>query len=245
MDEIKQSQIRKVWPILLVDDEWDNIADLEGILTSVQTEMQSGHKKYELPYMPLAVYAAHPEQAVREMIRIMESEGNIGAIISDNHLKDSDVDGDDFLRILQGYPGYCASKQEVDLDMDIYEYKSFEEFLNSSKMDENILQFLEYSFGEIGYYQGFKEYFFGLSKKNPKLIMLCGNPKEVDRTGLDDIEIVHKGNKNLGASCEQVVLGYLAESEILPSELVYKVLENHHRLGKGVHPNHKLYHPRS
>lgn len=254
------AQKKTIWPILLVDDEWGDIQDLDGLLEEVQIRMlndlDSNPEKfpYEIPSANIRQYTSHPAQAIEEMLETMRQEQRYSAIVSDNHMKDDNSEsifGEDFLRIIHGVPVYCSSKDEDDAEIplsDLTQTCSFREMLElgSRRADEEILDFMESNFKDVQQYMEMVNYYFGDKKQHPLLVMLCGNPSGANLIGIEDHvymigKKISKSPKGKRTFCEKDLLYILGERRILPEEYITPTIEEHPRLGNGIHPSQQLH----
>ena len=220
--------------ILIVDDEFHNIDDLELAIDCAFAVMK---------YRGIREYAAHPEEAVEKMIRSMQEGEKYAAIISDNHMGDT-ICGDDFFKLVRGHLAYCFS-ESFEEEVDLRRYRSFadiqREVLGHANTDDQILSFLEENFRHIEEYRNFVNHHF-----EARLIILCGIPNGLNLGPLEGrIDVfkkpshaVKKGERYL---CEKAVMLCLAGHGIFPIDAVEKSFEYHPRLANGVHPNRQIY----
>ncbi|HGJ66913.1 TPA: hypothetical protein ENS27_16260 [bacterium] len=244
-EEISEKKI--IWPVLMLDDEPDDIGDLELVIDEMGSRMnhdllEVGARNYPY-YLPesnrVRLYASYPLQAVEIMNELIDEGKRISAIISDVSMageEGSSITGDDFLRIINGKPTYCVSGDKSDLDIDIYEARSFRDLLefNGRRIDDDddeIFDFLETNWEDIGQYTGFVEYFFGEQAPRIPQIILCGNPKKADYTGLEEVIAINKQRtKGSRHACEREVLAVLREFGVFPGQYIDQALNGHHRL---------------
>jgi len=252
---------RTIWPILNIDDEWENIADLEQVIDESAVKLVSESQRlgdrspYHFPYKNLRQYAPNPIEAVNLMRSFQQQRHRFSAIITDNHFKDEDnveatIRGDDFLRIIQGNLLYCYTKQSDDLDIPleaIAKCRDFDEVfsLGSSTFNEEVREFSEI-FENPEDYASFVNYYFGKNVVSPYLILLCGNPYGADLESLERVEIFQKlPLKTRGGYmlCEHQVLNSLVSSGYLPRECVEESISNHPRLRSDSSPSTRIYRP--
>ena len=243
-------------PILVVDDEHNNVALLLEALRKI------GHRTYdELKLGPrlesngvdhLKYTFTHevscPGEAISLMKELQEEKIRFGAIVSDNHMKGEDgeaISGDDFLRLLSGQLAYCLSKDEDDLDLDCRGFRTIEDLSEYvCKRDEDFCDFFNDYFDNMTQYGAFVDYWNPNKNNTPKLVMLCGSPREADLRGLDDIvSIVQKTWDLEGITCERHVLDILSGQGVLPREQTAAIINSNPRLGSKTSARKRYYHP--
>lgn len=236
----------KINSILLIDNEHENVTELQIMLNRAA---QGGFAEGEG-----VIYVSSPDAAVRNMIDSMNEGKGYSAIIADNHMDidaENDVqtiDGQDFIRVIQGNAAYCFSHSPVDLNLD--GYRRFRNFgglvdytIGRSERNRfghvgNVLEFMNRNFQNPRKYADFVDYYFG-RVETPFVMMLCGHPRYVDRNGLEDIDLVGKGDS---VGCERRVLDLLIDEGILHEEIEGSAYEDSrydgksHNLCKGYNP---------
>jgi hypothetical protein len=246
-----------IWPILMADDEWSDVSDLEDVLDKASTAIYTAyendmeHFPYNIPIANLRQYSANPEEALDYLLEYQRNNHRFSAIISDNHMKSEEglsISGDDFLRIISGKLIYCLTKNSSDEDYGIEaveKWDSFDDLYDSLSVDDEEVQDFMEKFEDPQNYASFVNYFFGNQQNPPALILLCGNPREADLTGLDDLFIVQKQTrkvrKGIYQPCENEILNHLIEKGIFPREFIEPHVKEHPRLGDNVHPNNRLF----
>ncbi len=227
--------------IILIDDEWHNIDDLEVAVDGVLNQMKL-HRHRE--------YAAHGGEAVDKLKESMLKGDGYAAIICDNHMKgefDDGIHGDDLLRILTGNPLWCFSQDKADLDVDLSRFDSFREMqryaVGHINEENEILDFLESNFESVVEYRMLVDYHFGHVR--PVVAMLCGQPDGVQREGLDSVAVFQKpqmwGKNGQRLLCERQVLYHLVDNGVFPIDAVNTALGYHPRLSDDAHPTRALY----
>jgi hypothetical protein len=235
-------------PVLIVDDEFENVRALEEVMVDTSARMhmynlKESRKIYDMPER-IVFYAAHPEEAIDFMKLFKETGVNLGAIVSDNHFLET-VLGEDFLSIVAGNAVYSSSKDFNDLkaynilNPESNKFPNFRELFGyeTYKTEDDILEFLEYNFSDINEYREFVRHFSGI---NPVKIMFCGHPDEIDENGIGRVDIVQKCRSH-GELCEREVLSYLCDRQILPQAFVYRAMEDHYRLSSRANANQRTY----
>jgi hypothetical protein len=219
------------YPILLVDDEYSDVSDLEDLINNIG--FKAGHREN----------LAQLYESCEEAIEFMQEQRKLGlgisALISDNHIGTSQIDGDDFLRILNGKLLYCFSKLERDQYSLAEHFSSFQDIQRfSNRRNDAILNFMKCSFRDMQDYVSFYRYYYGNKEGKLPTIMLCGNPREADITGLNETYLIGKGirSNGAGAFCEKKVLGILNNLGLFDRKEVSYVVESHQRLS---HPDPK------
>ena len=102
-------------PILIVDDEEDNVARLTNILNKCRGNMQKWGFKLPCFYD----YISSPEDAIDRMREVQEAGKRYKAIITDFNL--GSINGKDFLRIVFDKSIYALSGQREDMEIDVDE----------------------------------------------------------------------------------------------------------------------------
>ncbi|MEK6846559.1 MAG: hypothetical protein AABY16_00140 [Nanoarchaeota archaeon] len=243
---------RKIWPVLLVDDEWSDIRDMEEVLRNIASERyERGHQTIR-PVFP--VHAVSPDEAMDHLIKYQRSSNRFSAVVCDNHMGSEDaegIDGDEFIRIITGNLNYCFPNPVLERDElpDFDRFSAIQSYCGRAK--PGVIEFLEERFGDEGVkkYLEFVNYWFG-QDEDPTLIMLCGAPREVNRDGFDDVYLVQKsvlGHRNgltkRHVPCERIVLDILAEKGVLPRNLTDRVIAEHSRLSQMSTPNEMCFRP--
>lgn len=237
----------KINSILIIDNEHENVGDLEIALRKAAMKTFAEGEK--------VIYTASPDEAVRDMLEKLKNGGGYSAIITDNHFDMDDgvftIDGQDFIRIFYGGLGYCISHADEDMNIGNFRrFKSFgklvEEVIGKSSRPRsahvrNVVDFMERNFGNPNTYQSFLDYYTGRVDK-PFVLLYCGNPRFVDKTGLDGIDVVHKRQED----SELKIIETLREEGIIPEEEITHALEEHPRFGDYLDKNScKGYNPRA
>ncbi len=247
-----EQQYNRIWPVLLVDDEWSDIRDLEGVLREIASERYSRGSGTKRPVFP--VHATSPDEAIDYLLKSQKEKTRVSAIICDNHMKDDDfdsIDGDDFLKVITGNVSYCFRDNDLDRD-ELESMWSFKELKSYCGIPHSgVMEILEEKFGEKGVnnYLNFVDYFFD-GNNDPALVMLCGSPSEVKREGIEDVFLVQKsisGRKNglikRYTACERIVLDFLVSKGVLPADMTQKILETHPRLSSATPPSGMCFRP--
>ena len=243
---------RKIWPVLLVDDEWSDIRDLEEALRNVASERYERGRQTARPIFP--VHVVSPDEAMDYLIKAQRGGNRFSAVVCDNHMKDDDfegIDGDDFIRIITGNLNYCFPHTVLDRGelQDFDRFSAIQSYCGRAKL--GVIEMLEERFGDEGVkkYLEFVSYWFG-QDDDPTLIMLCGAPREVNRDGFEDVYLVQKsvlGHRNgltkRHVPCERIVLDILVENGVLPRNLTERVTAEHSRLGQMSTPHEMCFRP--
>lgn len=225
----------------MLDDEWDNIEALEELIDRALIKKGQGIGQRS--------YSAHPDEAITLMKEAMEDDKKYSVIITDNHMKGT-IDGDQFLRLITGRVAYCWDTQGLDKE-EIYIYDNFTELyqaVTSRGGDDEVLEFLEDHFENIGHYLGFVEYFFGDNEKQPILILLCGNPREANLNGIEDlVEVFHKTPRETRKGLlhsETAVMNFLVQRQVFTHEELRFAIKGHPRLDPELPPIAQRYRER-
>ncbi|MEM4330855.1 MAG: response regulator [Candidatus Pacearchaeota archaeon] len=222
--------------ILIIDNEYENISDLEDLIKG------TFFSKFPLSKNILQI-VEDDTQAIDFLREIKEEKRDISAIICDNHLS-GDLDGDDFLRLLRGYLVYLMSPEERYLGVDIRKINSLEEIgkmIRKGFYYEKYKNYIEENFKDFSEYKDIVNYFHLDRERAIPTVIFCGHPEGVRRFGIEDVPIIQKEN-----GCEVAVLDYLIEEGIFEKEEVYSnVLTKHPRLGKNVSEKKRAYNPNS
>lgn len=176
-------------PILMLDNEYENISDLQEILES------AGRKAFPNAG-EITLLAESAEEALRIMIDQKTNEKSFSGMIFDNHLF-GEIDGDDLLRIVHGKIGYCFKKNSAYTNLKPARFKSFEEIANiatdykHNDRSQMILDFLEEHFEGIKDYVSFVDYFSQDRNECPQ-IFFSGSVSRIDTTGLYGVYYIQK-----------------------------------------------------
>jgi len=224
-------------PILMLDNEYENVSDLEEILEI------AGRKAFP-DAREITILAESAEETIRIMIDKKNSEESFSGLIFDNHLY-GEMDGDDLLRIIHGKTGYCFKKNSVYTNLKPSKFKSFKEFANvatdnkHSSRSQMILDFLEEHFKGIKDYVSFVNYFSQERNEFPQ-IFLSGSTSRIDSTGLYGIYYVQKCQ-----GCEYNVLDIIKNEGIFSPDVIIPAINNHYRLSPVIQQKKKEYNPSS
>lgn len=226
-------------PILVVDDEYADVSDLEDVLN--RAGQMIGHPEN------IVTVCESCEEAVEFMGEQMQAGERISALITDNHIGTSNIDGDDFLRILMGKLLYCVSRFEGDSYLSVERFrdlKEIESYVN--RTNDSVSRFIKKSFDSLRDYTQFSQYYYGNSENSPTTVMLCGHPREVNLTGIEDIVLIGKDGRFQESRdpCELRVLDVLREAGIFSGECVGFGIQNNSRLSNP-DPKKKEYNPSS
>lgn len=223
----------KIHSILLLDNEHENIADLEMLLRKIGNKLFADNHSVQ--------YASSPDEALRKMMQMQRRKEGYSAIIAGNHM-DADtedgvvdtIDGQDFLRVVKGYFGYCLSHDPSDLYMGNFtRFKTFKDFADEilgktmrrrSSQRAGFIEFMERNFDTPTIYQEFLQYYTFERVEPPCMLMLCGHPRFIDCQGLDEVPMIQKAEK-----CELQVADYLREEGIINNGEIEESIEEHPR----------------
>ena len=219
--------------ILLLDNEYANISDLEEIIeTAIYRISDNIYRRVE--------YQEDALGAIEYLLDLKEDNKKISAIIADEHLY-SEIGGSDFLRLCRGYLVYLCTKDSRYLHLNL---KKLDDFCSiekicekGAKVDKEFIYFLKDVFKNVKDYADFVQYFWDC---NPLMIMLCGHPTGVDTTGLEDVAVIQKED-----GCEYRVLDLLKEDGILSPQEIEPALNNHYRLSDPNNLKKLKYNPSS
>ena len=213
-----------VCPILLVDDEYIDVSDLEDVIN--KAGFVAGFQEN------IAVLCESCEDAIEYMEQQKEQGHGISALISDNHIGTSDIDGDDFLRILRGRLPYCFSRFEEDAYLQARHFRSLNQIEQRvRRKNENISSFILNSFQDYKDYLNFSDYYFGNPRGETPTLMLCGHPQEANLTGLETTHLVGKDNRQAkDRFCEIEVMDFLTNLGIFYKETIREAITYNPRL---------------
>lgn len=201
-------------PILILDNEFENVSDLIDLLSD--SIRRRGH------YGEFVFYCESAEEASELMIERMKIKRGLSAMIVDNHLYG--LDGEDFLRIVNGRVGYCISKDRRHLNLDLNRFYNFEELYRVIGKNNAISDFIEGVFSnDYTLYLEFLKWWNNEERK-PLQIMLCGHPSYVDLAGLEDVFLIRKQE-----GCEREILSFLEENGIFNHNEIESAYNNHPR----------------
>ncbi|MBM3232628.1 hypothetical protein FJZ18_00470 [Candidatus Pacearchaeota archaeon] len=231
-------------PILMVDNEYENISDLEEVIERAANLAfpESGE---------FTQYTESPVEAMEHLKDIIQLGKRYSAIISDNHFYEG-ICGDDFIRLIQGQLGYCHSKDERHIHLQLKNFRDFKQIIKcTGRENKEITEFLDEHFRNFSEYRKFVDYHFGNPETSPKLILYCGNINEADTTGFYGVSVVQKsrselyreyrgGNHNLS---EETVLDILKGEGIFTPEQIFPVLIKHPRISPTLPENERIYNP--
>ncbi len=230
------------WPIMIIDDEEENISDLQDVLES------AARKAFPRIDQPVQ-YVTTAEEAMDNMIQAWKFSKSFSAIICDNHLQESLIHGETFLRIIQGKLAYTLTKQEKHLNLNLDRFRNFTDLVKCVKQDlsidsyRRIEEFMAETFTDMRFYQEFVDNYFGQEALySPKLVMFCGTPSTVDRLGLEDVSFVQKSG-SLERHSELKVIDILQESGVFAPDYVQLALEEHPRFSSKTPEKKRMYSP--
>lgn len=147
-------------PILLVDDEEHNVSDLMKILDKTSSDLAN----FSLEIPRLYDYVSSPEDAIDTMLEVQEAGNRYRAIVTDFHM--SPINGKDLLRVIFDRVVFALSLDEdeehvslSDLEKEVGEIRSFRKLMDYTAVhNEELVDFLENTFGDMGDYKGFLRY---------------------------------------------------------------------------------------
>lgn len=216
------------YPILLLDDEYADISDLEHVLANAA--IRAGHPR------GITVYCESCEEALDIMKYQKRSNKGISAIISDNHIGTSEIDGDDFLRIIRGNLLYCYSGFVDDAYMRAEHFKDLSELKKySGRTNAPLDRFFEENFKDLKNYVDFYRYYYPSHSPGTPAILLCGNLREANLDGLMGIQTFGKDTRYRASKspCELDVLDTLMDLGLFELD----------ELDYGLKKNRRLSHP--
>jgi CheY-like chemotaxis protein len=218
-------------PILLIDDEYADISDLEQVLR--YAAIKAGHPE------GITVHCESCEDAITFMKDQKKARRKISAIICDNHIGTSEIDGDNFLRIIRGNLLYCYSGFPDDSYTTAERFKDLNDLESySGKKNSQLTRFFQDNFKDFKQYVDFYKYFYPENELSTPTIMLCGYPREANLEGLGDIYVFAKNIKERASktACELDVLDTFREWGLFDlDEINYGIEKN----GRLCHEDHK------
>ena len=232
----------KFEPILMIDNEYENISDLEEILERAAQKAFPDEGE-------CIQYAESPEEATEFMKERMQQGRRYSALICDNHYY-AGIDGDDFIRLLHGQLGYCHSKDERHLYLKLSKFRDLAQITRcTGRENKEVTLFLKENFANLGEYKCFVEYYFGNPEECPKVILYCGNVSEADTSGFYGVAVVQKGRSGLDdENCErnlclseEAVLQILEEEDIFTPEQIAPVVMEHPRISPQLPEKDRVY----
>ncbi|MBI3334083.1 hypothetical protein HYZ97_01225 [Candidatus Pacearchaeota archaeon] len=231
------------WPILLVDNEYENISALEEVIE------HTAHKVSRDIRDPV-IYCESADEALLQMQEAMNTGMRFSAIISDNHFFEG-ILGEDFLRTIQGYAAYCYSKEEAHLKVDIGKLPDFAALTKiTNRRNAEMDEFLSEHFNNPQAYKAFTRYFYGQDEESPVTILYCGNINEADTAGLFTVYLVQKDNgdresRRKDELSEIRVLRILKQEGVFDHSLLEEAVNVHPRLSPAVPEEKRAYNPSS
>lgn len=220
--------------ILLLDNEYENISDLEEVINDAINKISDGFYR-ETHIEP------DSKSAVDYLKYLKDKNKKISAVIADEHLYEG-IDGSDFLRFCRGYLPYLCTNEERCININWDRLGNFSLLRKicekrSSWFDRQYIEFAEENFETPKEYGDFVKYFLD---SDPLIVMLCGHPSGINTFGIEDVPIIQKCD-----GCELKVLEILENEGILAPEEVEPVLNNHYRLADPTNLKRFKYNPNS